>query len=435
MLLTIFSVKTTEKPDFWTLIITPHQGSALEMYADLKQICSTVNISIELASATSVISRPRGRLIRVTTAHTLLMPFLLSDPLEAGFGPNLVICEDLEQLDSTYEWAVCLLRHTTRSLPTLYVGFSASLNDPTDLADWLDVHPTAFISLRPRDRDQALKFSVQPFTIPHSASLFKAMAKPTHTAIKTVPPGENAIVFVSSRAMCRSTALNILTQCMLEMDSTRGYIPERTSDEYVEDACARLQDASLADYVSKGVGFFHGGIKKQDRLIILGLFAEGIIRVLIVPHESVMSLPVRAAVVVVMGTQYIDTMERSNSGDHQVLDYSLPTIVRMQSRAVRHSGAGHLFLFCQTEAKDTLTRFLNDGLPLESQLAEASTLVEWLKTRKWNRQDKKQDLIDILSFSFLARRVVTNPSYYDCTSTDGNQNLSRIVDSLFKQVS
>ena len=428
-------MKTAEKSDFWTLIITPHQESAREMCADLKQICSAVNIPVELASATSVISQPRGRLIRVITAQILLMSLLLSDPLKAGFGPNLVICEDLEQLDSTYEWAVCLLRHATRPLPTRYVGFSASLNDPTDLADWFDVHPTAFISFRPRDRDQALKFSVQSFTTPHSASLFKAMAKPTHTAIKTVPPGENAIVFVSSRAMCRSTALNLLTQCMLEVDSTRGYIPETTSDEYVEDACARLQDASLADYVSKGVGFFHGGIKKQDRFIILGLFAEGIIRILIVPHESVMSLPVRAAVVVIMGTQYINTTERSNPGDHQVLDYNLPTIVRMQSHAVRHFGAGHLFLFCQMEAKDTLTRFLNDGLPLESQLTETSTLVEWLKMRKWNQKDKKQDLIDILSFSFLARRLVTNPSYYNCTSTDGNRNLSQIVDSLFEQVS
>ena len=434
LLLMIVSVGTEKKPDFWTLIITPHQERAREMYADLRQFCSAVNIPVELVSSTRVLSRPRGKQIRVVAARILLMSFMLSDPLETRFDPNLVICEDLEQLDSTYEWAVCLLRHATQFLATRYVGFSASLDDPTDLADWLNVHPTALISFRPRDRDQALSFSVQPFTIPHSASLFKAMGKPTHTAIKTVPLGENAIIFVSSRAMCRPTALNLLTQRALEMESARGYIPETTSDEYIEDACVRLQDASLADFVSKGVGFFHGGIKKQDRLIILGLYAEGIIRVLIVPHDSVMSLPVRAAVVIVMGTQYIGTTERSKSGDHQVLDYSLSTIVRMQSHAVRHSGAGHFFLFCQAEAKDTLTRFLSDGLPLESQIAKASTVVEWLKTRKSDWKDKKQDLINILSFSFLARRVATNPSYYDCTSTDRNGNLSRIVDGLFEQV-
>ncbi|KAF5363477.1 hypothetical protein D9756_000504 [Leucocoprinus leucothites] len=428
-------VGTEERPNFWTMIITPHHGSAHEMYADLEQICSVANISLELSSSTRALSRPRGRLIRVVTTKTLLASLTSFDPLNVVAGLDLVICDDLEQLDSTYEWAVCLLRHATQFHPTRYVGFSESLNDPTDLADWLSIHPAALISFQPRDRDQVLSFSIQPFTIPHSASLYKAMAKPAHAAIKTAPQGENAIVFVSSRGLCRSIALSLLTQCMLEMESTRGYLPENASDEYVEDVCARLQDASLADFASKGIGFFHGGIKKQDRLLMLGLFAEGILRVLIVPRDSVTSLPVRAAVVVVMGTQYVSTGETSNLGDRQVLDYSLPEIVRMQSRAVRHSGAGHFFLFCQAEARDTLTRFLNDGLPLESDLAESPVVVEWMKAQKVNWEEKKQDLIDALSFSFLARRVVTNPSYYDYSSEDRNESLSRIIDGLVESAS
>jgi antiviral helicase SLH1 len=223
---------------------------------------------------------------------------------------------------------------------------------------------------------------------------------------------------------------------MLETESTRGYLPENVSNEYVEETCARLQDMSLADFVSKGVGFFDGGIKKQDRLTMLGLFAEGTMRVLIVPHDSVMSLPVRAAVVVVMGTQYVSAGEMSSkSGDRQVHDYSLPKIVRMQSRAVRHSGAGHFFLFCQAEATDTLTRFLNDGLPLESELMESSVLMDWMRAQKGDWKGRKQDLVDALSFSFLARRVVTNPSYYDCSTRDRNETLSRMVDGLVEQVS
>lgn len=427
---------TQAKSDFWTMIITPHQSGAHELYADLYSLCSIIDIPLELASSTRALSRPRGRLVRIVPAGNLLASLASFDPHKNVAGLNLVICDDLEQLDSTYEWAVSLLRHATQSHPTRYVGLSCSLSDPADLADWLNVHPAALISFRPRDRDQILNFNVQTFTIPHSASLFKAMAKPAHAAIETAPVGENAIVFVSSRGICRSIALNLLTQCMLETESMRGYLPENISNEYIEDICTRLQDASLADFVSKGVGFFHSGIKKQDRLLMLGLFAEGAIRVLIVPHDSAMSLPVRAAVVVVMGTQYVSVTETSSStGDRQVQDYSLAKIVRMQSRAVRHSGAGHFFLFCQAEAKDTLTRFLNDGLPLESELLKSSVLVDWMKAQKVDWNSKKQDLVDALSFSFLSRRVVTNPAYYDCSSKDRNENLSRIVDALVEEVS
>ncbi|KAJ3573353.1 hypothetical protein NP233_g2488 [Leucocoprinus birnbaumii] len=429
-------VKTEQKADFWTMIITPHYGSAHEMYADLQQICSVANIPLELASSTRALARPRSKMIRIVTTHTLLTSLAALDPLRVVSGLDLIICDDLEQLDSTYEWAICLLRHATQFSPTRYVGFSESLNDPTDLADWLNIHPTSLISFRPRDRDQVLNFSIQSFSIPHSASLFKAMAKPTHAAISTAPPGENALVIVSSRGLCRPTALNLLTQCILEMESTRGYLPENVSDEYVEDACARLEDASLADFVNKGIGFFHSGIRKRDRLAILSLFAEGTLRALIVPHDSILSLPVRAAVVVVMGTQYVSTGDTASSaGDRQILDYSLSKIVCMQSRAVRHSGPGHFFLFCQAEARDTLTRFLNDGLPLESELSESSVVVDWMQGQKVDWREKKQDLIDILSFSFLARRLVTNPSYYDSSSQDRNESLSRFVDRLVEQAS
>lgn len=423
-----------EKANFWAMFVTPQQSGAHEMYADLQPLCSVMGVPLELASPAKTLSHPKGRLIRIVSASNLLAALALLDPQKGVAGLGLVVCDDLEQLSSTYEWAISLLRHATQFHSTRFIGLSSCLSDPADLADWLGVHPIALLSFRPRDRDQSLQFNIQTFTIPHSTSLFRAMAKPAHAATESAPPGEGAIVFVSSRGICRSVALSLLTQCMLEIESTRGYLPESISNEYVEDICARLQDASLVDFVSKGVGFFHGGVKKQDRLLMLALFAEGAIRVLIVPHESAMSLPVRAAVVVVMGTQYFGLSELSSSAsDRQVQDYSLAEIVRMQSRAVRHSGTGHFFLFCQAETKDTLTRFLNDGLPLESELLDTSVLMEWMKAQKVDWKQRKQDLMDALSFSFLARRIITNPSYYDCSSSDRNENLSRIVDRLVEE--
>lgn len=419
--------------DSWAMFVTPQQSAANEIYADLRPLCSAVNVPLELVSSSKSSLRPRNRLIRIVSADRLLATLASSGLRKSIPGLSLVVCDDLEQLSPTYEWALSLLRHATQCQPTRYIGLSNSLGDPADLADWLHVHPTALLSFQPRDRDQSLQFNIQTFTIPHSPSLHKAMAKPAHSAIRSAPQGESAIVFVPSQGACRSIALNLLTRCMLEMESSRGYLPEKVPDEYIEGVCAQLNDTSLMDFISKGIGFFHSGINKHDRLLMLGLFVERAMRVLVVPHDSAMSLPVRAAVVVVMGTQYFSLPSTSSdSSDRQLQDYSLAKIIRMQSRAVRHSEIGHFYLFCQVEAKDTLTRFLNDGLPLESELLGSPVLMEWIKAQNLDWRRQKQDLVDVLSFSFLSRRIVTNPSYYDCPPEGKNPNLSRIVDRLLE---
>jgi len=219
--------------------------------------------------------------------------------------------------------------------------------------------------------------------------------------------------------------MDLVTHCTLDMGTTRGYTDVDISDELIGDYCARLNDKTLIDFVSKGVGFFHPGIDKTDRNLMLGMYAEGFIRVLIVPKDSCWIVPVRAAIVIVMGTQFVQTQ-----GGSQVLDYSLTELVKMQSRAVRHAGSGQFHLFCQAEALQTYSRFLDDGLPVESQLTETKTLQNWVKTAL--HPIDKQRVVDALSFTFLAQRVISNPSYYGFTSRNQDENLSAIVDQLIE---
>jgi len=99
----------------------------------------------------------------------------------------------------------------------------------------------------------------------------------------------------------------------------------------------------------------------------------------------------------------------------------------MQSRAIQQYGTGHFYLFCQAESLEIYSRFLDDGLPLESGLADSQLLKDWIKTvYKFN--DDKQQIVDALSFTFLSQRIVDNPSYYGFTSHDRAENLSYIVD-------
>ncbi|EIW61251.1 Sec63-domain-containing protein [Trametes versicolor FP-101664 SS1] len=416
----------------WTLVIAPRRSIALEVTSDLRLSSQGQDATVDFVGADRLFEKPVRKTVRVTTATDLFHAVSRQRNVKEALSRlRLVLCESLELLDAVYELGLSLLLHATQAHPVRFLGLSNSLTDCADLAAWLDVDPLALHSFKPSDRDQALTVSTQTFTIPHSGALFKAMAKPAHAAIQAAR-GEPAIVFVPSRNQCTSVALDLITQCALEMETARGYLPAEVSLELLEHYLARLQNgALLRDFITRGVGFFHDGIAKPDRLLMLELWAEGLLRVLVAPREACWTLPVRAPTVVVLGTQYVHVAPGGAGDERQVREYALEELVRMQGKAVRHRGAGHFHLFCQAEGKDTITRFLNDGLPLESRLLEAEVLRAWFRER---RKDggipDKQAAVDVLSCTFLARRLVSNPAYYDARSTSVNELLSRIVDEL-----
>jgi antiviral helicase SLH1 len=401
---------------------------AIETIADLRQPCRRLGIDLETIVAGNTLRKVSRRTIRVIAASHL--PGAISSaPSSSLEDLSLVVCDSLEQLHPAYELGVSLLRHATQAQATRFVGFSASLNDPADLAGWLSVDAFALHSFRSRDRDQSLSMTTQTFTIPQSAALFKAMTKPCHAAIKTAAAHEAAIVFVPSRGQCRNIALSLITHARLESDTGRGYLMASIPEEVLDHHLARLRDSTLRDFIANGVGFFHDGVRREDRGLMLELFAEGIIRVLLVSREACWTVPVRANVVVVLGTQYLHVDPVRD--ERQYRDYSHTEIVRMQSRAIQHNELGRFFLFCQAESKDTYTRFLDDGLPLESELDASDELVKWYRQeRRSGRIAGKQAAVDALSWTFMARRLVSNPAYYDAEGGSTDEFLSRLVDRL-----
>jgi antiviral helicase SLH1 len=411
----------------WALVIVPKRSVAAELLSMLRPAGNFLGVSVENRTSSNTLTPPERKAVYVVTAKNLFQAFFHSRQVNNLRGLGVVICEGLDQLTPNYELAISLLRHATQSFPTRFIGMSNSLNDPRDLADWLSVDSYGLHSFKPRDRDQSLTFEASSFSIPYSSSLLKAMAKPAHAAIKGA---ERAIVFVPSRGNCRAVALDLLTQSALEAGSTAGYLPDTVSDNDLEIILHRLADSPYYDFLSKGVSFFHEGIDKKEQNIILQLFLEGVLRVLIVPREACWSLPVRAEVVIVMGCQYLQS--GPNGTDRQVRDFELIEVVRMQGQAVRQYGDGRFYLFCQPEAKDTYTRFLNDGLPLESSLLETPELETWFKAQMEGPSFNEKQALEMLSFTYLARRIETNPSYYGCMPSD--ENLSRAVGDIFARI-
>jgi antiviral helicase SLH1 len=405
----------------------------MEWMSDLRGLLTAMGFSMDFVKGSGALAPAKGKEIRLTTPVHLLAALSEEKDLAQKYpGLELVVLENLEQLDTHYELAVSSLRRVVQAQPTRTVGFSASLNDSADLATWLDTAPSGFHSFRPSDRDQSLKVVTHTFAIPHSPSLYKAMARPASAAILSVSPGP-AIVFVPSRALCSSVALDLIVNRALETGSETGYLPSDVSAESLQPYINKLHDRGLSDFITKGVGFFsHSGLHKQDRAIILDLYAVGIVRVLVVAREACWTLPVRAAVVVVMGTQYFTL--HNDGAERRLRSYTLEELVHMQGRAIRHGDMGHFHLYSQAEDKDTYMRFLEGGLPLESRLLRSDQLRQWYRHhRDRGHIRNKQEGVQALSWTFLARRAASNPTYYDNKGTR-DESLSRIVDELEESI-
>ncbi|KIO12840.1 hypothetical protein M404DRAFT_6880 [Pisolithus tinctorius Marx 270] len=307
---------------------------------------------------------------------------------------------------------------------------SRSLNDPTDLASWLGVESRELYSFLPRDREQSLSCSVQTYSMPISEALFKALAKPAYAAMGLGSFTESAIVAVPSRAHCTTIAQELITQHNLNSVTETGFLAKTASAIDVEERLGHSEDHIAANFASRGVGIFHRGISDTTRERILELFAEGVIRVLVVTREACWRLPARAGAVVVVGTQYICV--NPSTSERQLRDYTLLELMEMQSWAVQQSFPGHFTLFCPVEDGEMFSRFLNDdGLPLESKLLETDLLSRWYReSMEGGTLRNKEDAVQALSFTFMARRLVSNPTYYDVEDSTRDEVLSSISQRL-----
>ncbi|KIK30576.1 hypothetical protein PISMIDRAFT_26369 [Pisolithus microcarpus 441] len=411
----------------WALVVTPNKAIARSTLSGLSSGAGVCGIKVECDNEKTVFSSPERKVIRVVTAAVLLRALRAGPAIRAR--PDLVLCENLEQLDDAYELAVSLLRHATHCSPTRYIGLSRSLNDPIDLASWLGVESRELYSFLPRDREQPLNCSVQTYTMPISEALFKALAKPVYAAMGLGSLTESAIVVVPSRLHCTTIAQELITQHNLNSMVETGFLAKTASATDVEERLIQTGDLKTANFASRGIGIFHRGMSDITRERILELFAEGIIRVLVVTREACWKLPTRAGTVVVVGTQYVCV--DPSTPERQLKDYTFLEVVEMQSWAVQRSLPGHFTLFCPAEDRETFNKFLSDdGLPLESQLLETDLLRSWYRESFGRSLRNKQDAVQALSFTFMARRLISNPTYYDVGSRSLDEVLSRVIDTL-----
>jgi hypothetical protein len=331
------------------------------------------------------------------------------------------------------------------------IGLCNTVIDFEPLAEWLDVAPEGTFAFSTTNRATPVVTTARAFNIPHSATLMKSMVKPVYAAAKQ-GVDRQTIVFVPSFGQCRTVAKDLITQSGTEMD-LNGFL--RAPQEDVAPLLQRLRDDSLRDGILHGIGVFYNGMSPGDAAIVLELFASGIVPVLLASRETCWTLPVQAGTVVVMGAQYLEIptaghTDPSRPMERKLKNYSLQELVKMQgfaamppptaAQALKNGNtSGQFYLMCQDEQVDAYLYFLNQGLPLESRLPDGlarptrsptfGSLVELL-----GPEPRREDLVDILSWSFLWLRMQSNPTYYDSRPEEQTVTLSRLVDAFFTKL-
>lgn len=364
-------------------------------------------------------------IVVVTTSRAMSHLFTRNESSPPFFqNQDLVIVDDLNALSAEYEQTLSYILDAIHA-KTRIVGFSAPLLDPLDLAAWLRVDAAHAFAFHPSSRPVPVVTSTTTFNIPHSPGLLKAMVKPAYDAMRT--NSGNSIVFVPHRGQCYNTLTDLLTHSATDLDNKFVEMDEEVLGQYT----ARISDPKVAEGLLHGFAVLSESMHPQDQVITKHLFSTGAVRVLIVPREACNSLELTASLVLVLATQY--AVYQTDSSERQIIDYPLADLLQMQTRAVGNSQdqTGTFQLFTQADSAALISRFLADGLPLESSLPESDILLHSLLSSMISGSVKsRQTLLEALSTTYLSHRVASNPSYYDVTGGFRQDSLSHLVDDI-----
>ncbi|KAF4322230.1 hypothetical protein BBO99_00002272 [Phytophthora kernoviae] len=266
---------------------------------------------------------------------------------------------------------------------------------------------------------------IQGYPERHYVARMAAMNKPTFMAIKAHSPEKPVLVFVSSKAQTKLTALDLIQFCVASDEGGDGSKRFLKMDEAVMDSICQsnqIVDETLKHTLSFGIGLHHAGLARRDRELVEKLFKDRLIQVVISTSTLAWGVNLPAHLVVVKGTEYFQ------NGRYR--SYPLSDLLQMIGRAGRPllDDKGIACVLVEESKKNMTQRFLYEPLAVESCLggnAAPHILANHLNAEiAAGLIHTTQDVMDYLSWSLLFQRVLKNPSFYgvgsDLASTDAS---------------
>jgi pre-mRNA-splicing helicase BRR2 len=309
------------------------------------------------------------------------------------------------------------------------VGLSVSLSNARDIGEWIGATKHTIYNFSPQVRPIPLELHIQSFSIPHFPSLMLAMAKPTYISILQLSPDKPAMVFVPSRKQARATAIDLLAACIADENEDR-FLHAKIDE--IAPLLNRINETALADSISRGIGYMHEALSKDDKRIVSYLYSIGAIQVIVASRDVCWEIDCTAHLVIVMGTQYFEGRE------HRYIDYPISEILQMFGKASRplKDKRSRGVLMVPAVKREFYKKFLNEALPIESllQVYLPDAFVSEISTKIIA---STQDAVDWATYTYFYRRLLANPSYYGLTDTSHeglSTHLSELVENTLKDL-
>ncbi|PAV56692.1 hypothetical protein WR25_04976 isoform F [Diploscapter pachys] len=430
-------------PESKAVYVTPMEDMAIKVYQDWAQRIGKI-LDIEVVMLTGEPSTDlkliqRGKLI-VSVPERWDNVSRRWKQRKNVQAVKLFVVDDLHMIGSTngpvLEVICSRMRYMSAQLENSVriIALSSSLTNAKDVGAWLGAPASGTFSFLPNTRPVPLELYIQGFNLSHNASRLAAMVRPVYQAItrhagKLRP--KPALVFVPGRRQSRSTAVDLLTMAHAD-GSPQRFLHINESDPNFGILLEKLQDKTLKETLSCGVGYLHEGTSQKDMAIVEELFNLGAIQICIVPRSMCFQIKMFAYLVVIMDTQFY------NGKFHVYEDYPIGDVLHMVGLANRpnQDSDAKCVLMCQSSKKDFFKKFLYEPLPVESHLDHC--LHDHFNAEIVTKTiENKQDAIDYLTWTFLYRRMTQNPNYYNLqgvTHRHLSDALSELVENTLKDL-
>merc|ERR1719233_1067363 len=292
------------------------------------------------------------------------------------------------------------------------VGLSTALANAEDLGDWLGIERKGIFNFPPSQRPIPCTVHIEGFSGKHYCPRMAKMNKPSYQAIQRHAKETNTLIFVSSRRQTRLTALDLITLSTQKTSTVRPFVNmDGVQLEWI--VKKKVKDRNLAHTLVFGIGLHHAGLHPSDKQLVEDLFTERKIRVLIATSTLAWGVNLPAHLVVVKGTEFYDPKL------HRYVPFPITDLLQMIGRAGRPGFDTHAVAYVMVEEsrKDFYKKFLYTPFPVESSLHEV--IHDHINAEiATGTIQNTQDGIEWLTWTFLFRRLLKNPTYYQIEDRD-----------------
>ncbi len=313
--------------------------------------------------------------------------------------------------------------------PIRIVGLSASIANARDVGEWIGASKAHTFNFHPTVRPVTLEMHLQGFDSVHFAPRLASMGRPMVQTIQRTPADKPVVVFVHARSQALTVARDLKNMCDGLPDPSGRFrmVAKEELERLVTGVSSPIkQSAHVAYLLEYGIAIYHENMTAAERDLIEKIFSAGLISCVIASRETCWSIPFRAYLVIIAGTEFYDGKE------HRYIEYPVADVQQMVGMAGRQGEdtRGSCMLFTYTPRKEFYKKYLFEALPLESQLD--AHLHNHMNSEIVTRTiANKQDAVDYITWTFMYRRLVQNPNYYNLTGTT-HRHLSDYLSQLIE---